>query len=121
MKIVKDDYINFYGNLIVEKDNAKFEIDYSLDFDEYPSDDDIVENIEKCLSLEEVIKSLDIINTMQLSFKSIAIGSIFDIDDEEDEYTLELSIDTISNIDTNDDEDVEEWLDDIIELVESYR
>lgn len=129
MKLLKDEYRSMYGSLEVETEAGsilnspvKFSIDYELDWDNFPNDE-ICEDIEKSESLEEVLKGLDSIDLIELSFKSFSLGYIYDEEDEEDRM-LELKIDFITNIEQEEDitdtgRNYQEVLPEIMEMLEA--
>lgn len=110
MKLLNDIYKNGFGTLEVETEPGsvlnypvKFGITYSLEFDDTPSDE-ILEEIEDQDSLINVLKCLEQIDMTEMSFKSFSIGFI----EENDEYyTLVLTIESFMNL-SQEDEDITE-------------
>lgn len=100
MRLLNDIYKNNFGTLEVEpeKDSilntTKFAINYSLEFDDSPSDE-IIEEIENEDSLINVLKCLTQIDMVEMSFKSFSLGYI---EENDEDYTLILTIESFMNI-----------------------
>ena len=128
MKLLKDTYNCMYGTMEVETEGGsilnspvKFSIDYSLDFDDFPSDE-MCQEVENCETLEEVLGLLEAVDCNQLSFNSFSLGHIYD-PETDDYHSLELKIDFFTNVEQEEDiQDVgitySDTFDELFEMIE---